>query len=559
LPKLRIVKTNFGILDAIIIFAYLAMLTGIGIYFSRRTKNLDEYFLAGRTMGWLPIGMSLMAALNSGIDYVMQPSWVIIYGLVGTVTVLSWFFLYPWTAYVTVPFYRRLNVLSAYEYLETRFDGKVRTLAACIFLLWRIGWMATAIYVPSLMLSTMSGGMFSTSVLVIVLGFVLTLYTMLGGIKAVIWTEVIQFCVMLAGLAIMMGVVIYHVKGGIPAIWQTAAEGGRTAFLTTIPGFSEAGFFEKIRMYFAEPRTAIGLFIAVVAGRMATYTGDQVMVQRFQTTKSVKDARQGFIINALGDSVWTLGLSFVGLGLFAFYQVNAKPADLPTDRTVPYFLATMFPTGILGLVLAATLAASLASIASAINSCTTITMVDFYERLIKRRSRIPAEVAQDTQETGRKEVVLSRITTVVFGMIGVVLAANVSHVGNLIEIAQKVINTFTGPLLGIYLLGMFTRTGNSAGALLGGILGTATGIVVAFFLKDEQGKDLIAFLWPSVFGLVITVVAGYVCSIIISALTGTRSSEQGKQQLTWWNVMKRPIVDGGPPSSTPQSTPSHST
>jgi SSS family transporter len=543
------VSTHFGILDAIIIFAYLAMLTGIGIYFSRRQNNLEEYFLAGRTMGWLPIGMSLMAALNSGIDYVMQPSFVIIYGLVGTVTVVSWFFLYPWTAYVTVPFYRRLNVLSAYEYLETRFDGKVRTLAAMIFLLWRIGWMATAIYVPALMLSTMSGGMFSTGVLVVVLGFVLTLYTMLGGIKAVIWTEVIQFCVMLAGLAIMMGVVIYHVKGGIPVIWQTAAEGGRTAFLTSIPGFSEAGFWEKIRMYFAEPRTAIGLLIAVVTGRMATYTGDQVMVQRFQTTKSIKDARQGFIINALGDSVWTLGLSFVGLGLFAFYQVNSKPADLPTDRTVPYFLATMFPTGILGLVLAATLAASLASIASAINSCTTITMVDFYERLVKRRRMVPPEVARDTQAEGRKEVILSRIISIVFGVIGMVLAANVSHVGNLIEIARKVIDTFTGPLLGIYLLGMFTRTGNSTGALLGGILGTATGIYVAFFLKDAQNKDIIAFIWPSVFAFAITFISGYLFSLIFSAIRGKPVADQN-QQLTWWNVMKRPLEDVAPSATT---------
>src|SRR4051812_21093510 len=174
--------TNFGAIDALIIFAYLVMLTLIGVYFSRRQSNLEEYFLASRSMSWLPIGMSLMAALNSGIDYIMQPSWIIIYGLVGIVGVFSWFFLYPWTAYVTVPFYRRLNVLSAYEYLETRFDQNVRTLAALIFLLWRIGWMATAIYVPCLMLSTISGGMLSTWALVIVLGFVVTLYTMLGGI-----------------------------------------------------------------------------------------------------------------------------------------------------------------------------------------------------------------------------------------------------------------------------------------------------------------------------------------------------------------------------------------
>src|SRR6185503_18971844 len=137
-------------------------------YFSRRQSNLEEYFLASKTMGCLPICMSLMAALNSGIDYVMQPSSIIIYGLVFIFGVCSWFFLYPWAAYVTIPFYRRLNVLSAYEYLETRFDGKVRTLIAVLFLAWKVGWMGTAIYVPCLMLSTISGGMFSTNVLVIV-------------------------------------------------------------------------------------------------------------------------------------------------------------------------------------------------------------------------------------------------------------------------------------------------------------------------------------------------------------------------------------------------------
>jgi SSS family transporter len=521
--------TNFGPLDALIIFAYLAMLTFIGIYFSRRQRNMEEYFLASRSMSWLPVGMSLMAALNSGIDYVQQPSWVIIYGLVGCIGAFSWFFLYPWAAYITIPFYRRLNVLSTYEYLETRFDGKVRTLAASIFLFWRIGWMATAIYVPCMMLETISGGMFNRVALVIALGFVVTLYTMLGGIKAVIWTEVIQFCVMLGGLAIMVYMVVSHVHGGFGTIWHTASDAGVTAMTKPIPGWESAGFFEKIRLYFAQPAEsehrvpALGLLIAIIVGRMTTYTGDQVMIQRFQTTKSIKDARQGFIINALGDATWTLGLSFVGLGLFAFYAVNAKPADLPTDRLVPYFLATMFPTGLLGLVLAATLAASLSSIASAINSCTTVGVVDFYERL-----------------SGQKgSVALSRVLSICFGVVGVSLAANVQHIGNLIEIGQKVIQTFTGPLLGIYALGMFSRRATSAGALLGGIVGSATALWVAF------GNSGITFYWPTVFGFVVTFIGGYVFSVVSMQPVPARALE-----LTWRNVMRRPIPqDDGPPAA----------
>src|SRR5437763_13959466 len=112
--------TNFTVLDALIVAAYLAMLTLIGVYFSRRQKNLEEYFLASRTMSWLPIGMSLMAALNSGMDYLMQPSWLIIYGLVGIIGVFSWFFLYPWTAYVTVPYFRRMDVTPPYQDSQTR-------------------------------------------------------------------------------------------------------------------------------------------------------------------------------------------------------------------------------------------------------------------------------------------------------------------------------------------------------------------------------------------------------------------------------------------------------
>jgi sodium-coupled monocarboxylate transporter 8/12 len=552
--------TNFTWLDATVVVGYLAMLVFIGVYFSRRQSNLEEYFLASRTMGWLPIGMSLMAALNSGIDYVMQPSSIIIYGLIFIVGVLSWFFLYPWAAYVTIPFYRRLNVLSAYEYLETRFDGKVRTLIALLFLAWRIGWMGTAIYVPALVLSEISGGMFKPWQVVLVLGFVVTVYTMLGGIKAVIWTEVIQFCVMLCGLAIMVGVVIYKVPDGISGIWHIASEGGKTAMAYRIPGFGEAGLWDKIRMFFAEPKTVVGLLIACVVGRMNTYTGDQVMIQRFQTTKSVKDSRQGFIINALGDSVWTIGLSFVGLGLYAFYIINPKPAELVTqpDHTVPYFLRTMFPTGVLGLVLAATLAASLSSIASAINSCTTVAMVDFYERLIKRKKHVPAgpeprsgatleyEAKREASETrraeggaeAREDVMLSRIVTICFGIVGVVIASSVGSLGNIIEIAQKVIQTYTGPMFGIYLLGMFTRRANSAGALVGGILGTAAGIYIAFFFKDPSGKDYISFLWPTVFGFVITFAVGWLVSLVL----GEPVSDKAKQ-LTWWHVMQRPLPE----------------
>src|SRR6267378_2942470 len=145
-------------IDVVIVVTYLAALGGVGLFFSRRQQTLDQFFLARQSMTWLPVGLSLMAALDSAIDYLMQPSSTIRYGLILLTGTTSWLLLYPWVARVTLPFYRRLNYFTAYEYLEARFDVRVRSLAAGIFIAWRLGWMATAIYVPCLAIEVATFG-----------------------------------------------------------------------------------------------------------------------------------------------------------------------------------------------------------------------------------------------------------------------------------------------------------------------------------------------------------------------------------------------------------------
>src|SRR3954468_15686214 len=175
------VQTTFGALDAAIIIVYLTLMAAVGVYFSRRQTSISEFFVARQLMAWLPVGLSLMAALNSGIDYLMQPSATIRYGVVLLAGTSSWIFLYPWVSRVTLPFYRRLNLYTAYEFLEERFDVRVRTLAAGIFIVWRLGWMATAIYVPCLAIEAVTGGRIDLRLMVVVVGIVVTTYTMLGG------------------------------------------------------------------------------------------------------------------------------------------------------------------------------------------------------------------------------------------------------------------------------------------------------------------------------------------------------------------------------------------
>jgi SSS family transporter len=513
-------SSHFGWLDGLFMVGYLATLAGIGAYFSRRQKNLEDYFLAGRGMGWIPVGMSLMAALNSGIDYLMGPFGTFKYGLIFLVGVTSWLFLYPWVAAVTLPFYRRLNVYSAYEYLEQRFNSHVRTLAALIFLCWRLGWMATALYVSSLAISSTTGLPLIT--VIVVLGSFVTLYTMLGGITAIIWTDVLQFCIMLAGVAATLVVTTLSVPGGVSGIWQFAAEKGSTALIAPIPAEADT-FLEKMLFLFTDYRSIVGILLATMVGRMTMYCCEQSMIQRFKAARSTQDAKRAFVVNALGDAFWTIGLAFVGLALFAYFK-GKLPAGVKEDALTVYFMREVFPTGLNGLVVAAVLASGLSAIDAAINAGTSVIMVDFYNRLVLKR--VASEELSKAES--QAEVRLSRIVTVLYAIAGMILAANVSRIGNLLEIANKAIQTFTGPLFGLFLLGMFTTKARGEGVFIGGLIGAATSVAVAFFTK-------IGFIWPTVFGLVTTVGVGYLASLMISGDTTEKA-----RQLTWRNVMRQP-------------------
>ena len=510
-------QMTVSVVDLVIVIAYLATLAAVGVYFSRRQTSLADFLVAGHGMSWLPVGMSLMAALNSGIDYLTQPSATIRYGLVLVVGITSWLVLYPWMSRVVFPFYHRLKFYSVYEYLEARFDVRVRMLAVGIFIVWRLGWMATALYVPCLAISATLAPGFDLTAIIVVLGALVTLYTLLGGIQAVIWNDVLQFCVMFGGLAATVAITTASVPGGAAAIWQTADAAGKTQLWVPI---ESAGSL----LYTAV--TVPALLAALVVGRMAQYTSDQVMVQRLQTTRTVRDARQAFIVNAAGDALWMVGLSFVGLALFAYFQNHPAPTGLESDRLLPYFMATAFPAGAVGLVVAAILAASLSSIDSAIHSCSSVIVVDVYNRGVLGRE-VHDETRTDADE--RHQIFVSRLATLAVGVAGTTLACNVSGIGNLLEIVNKLINSFTGPLFAIFVLAMFSASCRSVAALAGGAAGAATSYYVAYY-------STLSFLWPSTFGFAATIVVALAVMLVVG-----RDPRQQEPALTWARVMERSV------------------
>ena len=532
-------------LDWLILIVYLGSLTAIGFYFSRRQSSFNEFFKGGQRVGWLAVGVSLMAALNSGMDYIQTPAVVFAFGMVYVALVLTWIPLYPWVTRVTIPFYRRLNVNSVYEYLERRFGLGVRITASTIFVLWRIGWMGVALYVPCLAVKGAMGNDLDITWLVIALGAIVTLYTMLGGMKAVIWTDVLQFCVMFTGLFATLAFIVSSVPGGFSQVWTAAHDAGRLSFAAQIPGFAEADFAGKLYLYFTTEVTFVGIVICILIGRLAAFTSDQIAVQRFQTIDTYREARNVFLVSALTDVVWMVVLGFVGLALFAYFRYQPFPEGLQNDRILPYFMAKNFPVGLTGLVVASIFAASLSSVDASLNSTTSIIVVDFYNRLWLGRTETVGHLSPQEE---RQQVIASRCINAALGAFMTVIAANVEQMGEIYTIANKLLGAFFGILLGIFVLGMFSRRAHSRVVLLGALAGLASSCFLSFFseltglhdfFRAMLGQSFVKFCshiswqWPPVVGVTVTLLVGYLGSRIVPAPPSDAAP------LTYWEVMQK--------------------
>jgi len=286
------------------------------------------------------------------------------------------------------------------------------------------------------------------------------------------------------------------------------------------------------------------------------FTSDQVMIQRFATARTIRQARKSFTITAVSDSVWMLALFFVGLAL-ATYVMGGGPVPewvvANPDRVFPYFMAKVFPIGVTGFVLAAILAASLSSIDSALNSMTTVGMVDFYNRLIVGRSR---EGIPDDPAGQRRQVFISRIATVLFGVLGISLSCFARNFGTLFHIANSLLGTFMGPMLAIFWLGMFTRRCNSFSAILGGTIGTLSAVSLAFIgpvSRSEWASSVIAaasgpdglYVLQSIGSISSAWIGpvGLFSTLLFGLLFGSLKDTDRADRWNWFGIVKTPLVE----------------
>ncbi|MCC6341310.1 MAG: sodium/solute symporter [Bryobacterales bacterium] len=471
--------------DYAMVVAYLVAIAAFGSSFYKRRSTPRDYFLGGRSMSWIPAGISIVAADLSAISVMGSPAWSYKHNLE-----ITWLLLcYPLTAPVVirvfVPFYARLNLYTAYEYLERRFNLPVRLVTSALFQALRGTHVAIALYAPSLVINLATG--LPVWQCVLFMGLFTTVYTTLGGMKAVIWTDVIQFFTVTLGILLIFFTAMGHTPGGFSAAWRAAAEAGRLNFLNLS----------------TDPRELTSLWACLIGGStlvLSTLTTDQAILQRLFTTKSADECRRSVMLQAGLNVPTSLLLYFAGIMLYAFYSFHrANLAGLTSDDAiVPFFAMRELPPGVSGLILAAIFAASMAVMSAGINSLTTAATVDFYQRVFR-----PNETAGHYASVGR-------IGSAIWGCGATALAMFADRLGEL-AIAYNRVNSFiAGPLLGIFLLGMLTRRATSSGALAGALAGAVAVSWMSF-------RTPWSFFYQSAAGVAVTVVAGYAASLCMAA------------------------------------------
>jgi len=510
-------ETGLTTIDMIIAIVYVFGIIGIGVYFSRKQKSTKDFLLAGRSMGWLPVGLSLMATLTSAVGYMSYPAGAFKGGLILLWMAMAIPLSFPVVVYVFMPFYHKLRVYTAYEYLERRFNDKVRALTSIIFILWRITWMAAVVYVPSYVLNTVSDGAIPLVPSIIVLGLIATLNTTLGGIKAVMWGDVVHSTIMFISMFVAIILIILAVPGGVTEIWDTLAAAGKTKMTGTIDGFEDANYWGQMKLYLITDFTVLSLIITYTVQKMGNYCVDQAMVQRYLTAKSLKESQKGFAANAGAYLLYVFLVTFIGAGLFAVTKHFIFPEVLKVDQIFPYFIANFMPIGFTGIMVAAIYGASLSSFDSGINSCATAILNDFYARYKLKVYNL--ESGEVSDEEGARRLKIARISTVTIGLLVTFLALFVGMLGDIFVFSQKLINMFTGPLFGVFVLAMFTKRATAPATLIAGFVGFVLGSLLVFGKMWNIDSLTVGVLWPATISFVTTVALGYLLSFILGENT----------------------------------------
>ncbi len=483
-------------LDWAVIGLYAISMLAIGWYYARRTSSTEDYLLGGRTMKSMSLGLSLFATMLSAISYLAIPGEMIKYGPIFAIGKIA---SYPLIALIVgwfiIPQIMKFKVISAYEILEMRLGVSVRVLGSTMFLVLRLSWMAVVIYATSakVLVPLLGLEQSATPWFCALLGAITVAYTSMGGLRAVVLTDVIQTFILFGGALLTLALISYNL-GGLGAWW---------------PAEWPIHWPQPRWGYDPDPdvRTFVAAFLAMMFWFVCTQGSDQMAVQRFLASRDVKAARKTLIWALVTSAAATAILTIVGLAVLAYFRANPHQMTdgqmilADADKLFPRYIAFGLPPGFSGLVMAGLLAAAMSSLSSGVNSSCSVVTIDFIDRFRK------------SKDSETHHVKLAMCVSVAVGIVVVLLSMLVGMVeGNLMAVGFKVCNLLTAPLFGLMFMAIFVRWATVPGTLIGAACGVAVVVAVNFW-QEITGSPGISFLWAMPLGLVAQIAVGATLSL----------------------------------------------
>lgn len=482
-------------LDWSLIILYLVGMIGLSVYLGRGQSNQEDYYVGGRNLPWWAVGISTMATQTSAISFISIPAFVALRAN-GGLTWLQNEMAVPLAIIgvmvFLIPFFRKLELVSVYEYLELRFDSSVRSLMSAVFLISRGLATGVVLYASGIVLSVCLGTPLWSTILII--GIVTIIYDTIGGMAAVVYSDVIQMVILLLGLVVCIVYAASSVGGFGNILGAFPAERWNTLDLSTGLGDGSATPFW-------------GFLVGGIFLYISYYGTDQSQVQRELSAPSLDETRRSLLFNGLARFPLMLLYILLGLSIGAVYMQSAElRAAIPPqhlDYLVPQFILQQIPTGVRALLFAAILAAAMSSLDSALNSLSASTMRDFIER------------GRDLPQ--RRILFLSKLTTVVWGLMITGLAFLVGNISEtVVEGINKIGSAFYGPILASFLTGVLSKRANARGVSTGVLTGVAFNLVLWLALPEVH------WMWWNLFGLLTSVLI----TLIVSRLTSPPRPEQ---------------------------------
>lgn len=477
-------------IDLAVIVAYLAGVTLFGLCFRGRHRTLKDYFLGSNTSPWWAISLSIVAAETSTLTIISVPGLAYEKDFRILQLVMGYIVGRILVSFILVPQYFHGRLVTAYQLIDRRFGGGLRSLTAGLFLITRAAAEGVRVFAVALVIRVALGGALSgmsdlgRDVTAIGIVTVLTLfYTFEGGMTAVIWTDVVQLSIYLTGTLVAAFAILHLVPGG----WQTIE--------------SIAGNAGKFRLFDSSWNLSVKytLWSGVIGGAFlttASHGTDQLIVQRLLSARSEAQAKLALLSSGVIVLILFSVFLLIGAMLFVFYRVFPPAAAFTrTDLIFPTFIVSRLPQGISGLLISSILAAAMSNLSAALNSLSSTTIVDFYARMAPH-------------STEERRVKLSRYATIGWGLMLFGLAILARNGGKVLEMGLSIASVAYGSLLGVFLLGVLTRSATQYGAMIGMLIGFLLNLYLWLFTT-------VAFTWYVVFGSVGTFLVGYCASQLL--------------------------------------------